>query len=106
MFHAGEHGVAAAIRSCPTSNLFQGPKDHFSGPLVTLAFETSVGRRTDLAVSAIGRKRTLVSAVFRVSKRPLSGKADIQPETLKFRVSSGRYALKSRRWADKMARGR
>ena len=40
MFYAGEHGVAAAIRSCPTSNLFQGAKICFSGSMVSLVLET------------------------------------------------------------------
>ena len=59
-----------------------------------------------LVMTGSGRKRTLVSAVFRVSKRPLSGKADIQPETLKFRVSSGRYTPESGHSVDMMSKGR
>jgi hypothetical protein len=45
-----------------------------------LMWDAQTGRQRQLAVtvsSAIGRKRTLISTVFGVIERPVSGKADI-----------------------------
>ncbi len=42
-------------------------------------------------MSACGRKRTLISEVFGVPERPLSGKADIKPETPEIESENVRF---------------
>jgi hypothetical protein len=48
-------------------------------------------------MTAIGRKRPFISLVFAVLERPLSGKADIQPETSEIGFPNDRYTLQSGR---------
>jgi len=57
-------------------------------------------------MTASGRKRTLISAVFVVPERPLSGKADIKPETPEIESENVRFTPGSGHWANIDQKGR
>ncbi len=54
-----------------------------------------VGRRRAAATSAIGRKRTLKTAIFQALERPLSGKGDIQNDANETPLANDRFTLQS-----------
>ncbi len=55
-------------------------------------------------MAALGRKRPLKTVDFEHSERPLSGKADIQPETSEIGLPNDRYAPQTSR-SDARIRG-
>ena len=57
-------------------------------------------------MSAYGRKRPFDSALFRVSERPLSGKADIQELAAPESLRNDRFTPGSGHWTDRMTTGR
>jgi len=56
--------------------------------------------------SAIGRKLPLISVVFSVPERSLSGKADVQILPLEISLPNDRYTPVSGHQADTMSKGR
>ena len=57
-------------------------------------------------MTAIGRKRPFDSAYFRVSERPLSGKADVPPGALENRFANDRFTPETGHWGDKVLNDR
>jgi len=56
-----------------------------------------IPNQVELTMSARGRKRKLISAIFEVSERPLWRKADIKPETPEIESENVRFTLGSGR---------